>query len=152
MKNDLRNNKQQRSKIESERLGHRSTDTNKSSLQKRASYNTDSTNPHGGHADGELQLWHLDTIKRTRKNDTTNSTQNASLHRPGEGFFFLKKKKTQPSRNDEDEGDEKANHRSSDEETAEGGSSNTDHDQNSDISFTKDTYEEIDTGEIEEDD
>ena len=150
MKNYLLNNKQQRSKIESERLGHRSTDTNKSSLQKRASYNTDSANPHGGHADAELHLWHLDTIKRTRKNDTINSTQNASLHRPGGGF--KKKKKTQPSRNDEDEEDEKANHRSSDEETAEGSSSNTNHDQNSDISFMKDTDEEIDTGEIEEDD
>ena len=43
-------------------------------------------------------------------------------------------KKTQPNRNEEDKADEKANHRSSDEETAEGGSSNTDCDQDSDIS------------------
>ena len=59
------------------------------------------------------------------------------------------KKKTQPRRNEEDE---RANHRSSDEETAEGSSPNTDHDQDSDISFTTDTDEEIDTGEIEEED
>ena len=57
------------------------------------------------------------------------------------------KKKTQSSRNEEDEEDGKANHRSSDEETSEGSSSNTD---DSDISFMKDTDEEIDTGEIEE--
>ena len=96
---------------------------------------------------GELRLWHLDTIKRTRKNDTINSTQSASLHRPN------KEKKTQPSsRNEWDEEDEKTNHRSPDEETAEGSSSNTDYDQDSDISFMKDTDEEIDTGEIEEED
>ena len=45
-------------------------------------------------------------------------------------------RKTQPSRHEEDG---KANHRSSDEETAEGSSSNTDCDQDSDISFMKDT-------------
>ena len=62
------------------------------------------------------------------------------------------KKKTQPSRNVEDEDAEKANHRSSDEETAEGSSSNTCCDQDSDISFMKDSDQEIDTGEIEEED
>ena len=36
---------------------------------------------HGDHADAELCLWNLDTIKRTRKNDTIDSTQNASPHR-----------------------------------------------------------------------
>ena len=46
--------------------------------------------------------------------------------------------------------EEKANHRSSDGETAEGSSSNTDCDQDSDNSFTKGTDEEIDTAEIEE--
>ena len=44
------------------------------------------------------------------------------------------------------------NHRSTDEETAEGSSSNTDCDQDSDISCTKDTDEEIDTSEMEEED
>ena len=48
-----------------------------------------------------------------------------------------------------DEDDEKAYHRSSDDETAEGSSSNTHYDQDSDISFMKDTDEEIDTGENE---
>ena len=36
---------------------------------------------HGDHADAELRLWHLDTINGTRKNDTIDSTQNASPHR-----------------------------------------------------------------------
>ena len=35
---------------------------------------------HGDHADAELRLWHLDTIKGTRKNDTIDSTKNASPH------------------------------------------------------------------------
>ena len=60
------------------------------------------------------------------------------------------KKKTQPSRSEEDEEEEKANHRSSDEETAEGSSSNTDCDQDSDISVMENTDEEIDTGEMDE--
>ena len=60
------------------------------------------------------------------------------------------RRKTRPSRNVEDEGDDKANHRSSDEETAEGSSSNTDCDHDSDISFImNDTDEEIDADEIE---
>ena len=42
-----------------------------------------------------------------------------------------------------------ANHRSSDDETAEGGSTNTDCHQDSDVSFMKDSDEEIDTVEIE---
>ena len=62
------------------------------------------------------------------------------------------KRKTQPSRNEEDEEDEKANHRSSDEETAEGSRRDTDCDQDSDISFVEDTDEEIETGEIDEED
>ena len=52
--------------------------------------------------------------------------------------------------NDEDEEEEKANHRSSDEETAEGSSSNTNCDQDSENFFMKDTNEEVDTAEIEE--
>ena len=52
-------------------------------------------------------------------------------------------KKTQPCRNKEvEEKEEKTNHRSSDDETAEGSSSNTDCDQESDISLMKDTDEE----------
>ena len=46
----------------------------------------------------------------------------------------------------------KANHRSSDEGTAEGRSSSTDCDQDSDLSFMEDTDEEIDTSEIDEED
>ena len=75
--------------------------------------------------------------------------QNASPHRTNKEKI---QKKTQPSRNEEGEEDEKANHRSSDEELAEGSSSNTDYDQDKDISFMKDTDEEIDTDEIEEED
>ena len=60
------------------------------------------------------------------------------------------KKKNQPSKNDEDEEDKNTNHRSSDDETAEGSSSNTRCDQDRYIFFTEDTDEEIDTGEIEE--
>ena len=37
---------------------------------------------HGDRADAELRLWHLDTIKGTRKNDTIDSKKNASPHRP----------------------------------------------------------------------
>ena len=47
--------------------------------------------------------------------------------------------KTQPSKNEADEEEEKANHRSSNEGTAEGSISNTDRDQDSDISFMEDT-------------
>ena len=60
---------------------------------------------HGDHADAEVRLWHLDVIKRIRKNDTINSTQNASPHRANKEKI---QKKTQPSRNEEDEEDEKA--------------------------------------------
>ena len=95
---------------------------------------------HGDLADAELRLWNLDTVKRTRKNDTINSTQNASLHRPNKE----KIQKTQPSTNEEDE---KANHR-----CAEGSSSNTDCDQDSDITFMEDTDKERDTGEIDGED
>ena len=46
----------------------------------------------------------------------------------------------------------RTNHRSSDEETAEGSSSNTDYDQDSDISLMKDIDEEIGSGEVEGED
>ena len=46
--------------------------------------------------------------------------------------------------------EEKEYHGSSEDETADGNSSNTDCDQDSDISFMKDTDEEIDTADIEE--
>ena len=104
---------------------------------------------HGDHADAELRLWHLDTIKGTRKNDTIDSTQNAPPHRPNKKEYT--KRKLRPARTSKDgEGEKDANHRSSDDETAEGSSSNTDCDQDSDVSFMKDTDEEIDTAEIEE--
>ena len=60
------------------------------------------------------------------------------------------KKKTQTRKNEKDGEDEKVNHRSPDGEAAEGSSSNTDCDQDSDVSIMKDTDEEIDTAEIEE--
>ena len=44
----------------------------------------------------------------------------------------------------------KANHRDSDDETAEGSSTTTDCDQDSDVCFMKDSDDEIDTAEIEE--
>ena len=59
-------------------------------------------------------------------------------------------KETQPNRSEEEDEDEQANHRSLDEEVTECSSSNTDCDQDSDISFMNDTEEEIDTSEIEE--
>ena len=37
---------------------------------------------HGDHADAELCPWNLETIERTRENDTITSTQNASTCRP----------------------------------------------------------------------
>ena len=46
----------------------------------------------------------------------------------------------------------KENHGSSDDETDDGNSSDTDCDQDSDISFMINTYEEIDTAEIAEED
>ena len=60
------------------------------------------------------------------------------------------KKKSQTSKKEENGEDEKANHRSSDDETPEGSSTNTDCNQDSDVSFMKDSDEEIDTVEIEE--
>ena len=44
----------------------------------------------------------------------------------------------------------KENHGSAEDETADGNSSNTDCDQDSEISFMKDTDDEIDTADIEE--
>ena len=61
-------------------------------------------------------------------------------------------KKNQPKRNDEHEEDKNANHIRSDDWTAEGGSSNTDCDQDSDISSEKDFDEEIDMWENEDED
>ena len=55
------------------------------------------------------------------------------------------KKKTQTSKNEKDEEREKECHGSSGEETVECSSSNTDCDQDSDVSFKNDTDEEIDT-------
>ena len=60
------------------------------------------------------------------------------------------KKKTQTSKDEKDEEGDKVNHRRSDDETLECCSSNTDCDQDSDVSFMNDTDEEIDTAEIEE--
>ena len=60
------------------------------------------------------------------------------------------KKKTQTSKNEKVGEGETVNLRSSDDETAEGSSSNTDCDQDSDVSFMKDTDGEMDTAEIEE--
>ena len=62
------------------------------------------------------------------------------------------KKKTQTSKNEKDEEGEKENHGSFDEETVEGSRSNTECDQDSDVSFKNDTDEEIDTVETEEED
>ena len=99
-------------------------DTNKSCQQDRTSYDPDSACSTCDHADAELRLWNLYTIKGTRKNDPINSTENASPHRPN-------KEKVQKikSSNEEKGGDkrkmveeEKANHRNSDEEAAEGSS------------------------------
>ena len=89
----------------------------------------------------------MDTIKGTRKNDTIDSTKNASPHRPEKRKY---NKKTQTSKSDKDGEDEQAIHRSSDEETAVGNSSNADCGQDSDVSFMKDIDEEIDTADIEE--
>ena len=63
---------------------------------------------HGDHA--ELRFWHLDTIKGTRKNETIDSTQNASFHHPNEEKI---QKETTSCRND-DAVEDKTNHRSSD--------------------------------------
>ena len=60
------------------------------------------------------------------------------------------KKKTQTSKDEKDEEGDKVNHIRSDDETFECCSSNTDCDQDSDVSFMNDTDEEIDTAEIEE--
>ena len=61
------------------------------------------------------------------------------------------KKSTQDRKeeNVEDEA-EKESHKSSEDEAVEGSSSNTDCDQDSDVSFVNDTDEEIDTAEIEQ--
>ena len=61
-------------------------------------------------------------------------------------------RKHRSAKNEKDEEGEKENHGSSDEEIVQGSSSNTDCDQDSDVSFKKDTDEDIDTAEIEEED
>ena len=143
------NRKKQRSKIEPERLGHLSTDTHKSWHQDHTSYNTDSAYSTRWSRRCWATLWHLDTIKGTWKNDTIDSTQNASLHRPNKEKIQKENSAQQERRRWRRQ---KTNHRSSDEETAEGISSNTDCDQDSHISFMNDTDEDIDTSEIEEED
>ena len=101
---------------------------------------------YGDQADGGLCLWNLGIIKGTRKNDTIDSTENASLHHPDKEKY---KKKAQTSKNEDNGEEEKSNHRDSDDDAAEGSSTNTDCDQDSDV-FMKDSDEEIDTVQIEE--
>ena len=88
------------------------------------------------HADAELRIWHLDIIKGTRKNDTIDSTQNASPHRPIKEK--IQKAKLSLA------GTTKTKKRNMQTTEGQSSSSNTDCDQDSDISFTKDTNEEID--------
>ena len=56
------------------------------------------------------------------------------------------------TRNKKDDEEDKESHKNSEDEAVEGNSSNTDCDQDSDVSFMNDTDEEIDTAEIEEED
>ena len=58
-------------------------------------------------------------------------------------------KKTQTTKNGENGEEEKANHRDADAETAEGSSTNTDCDQDSDVSFMKDSIDTVETEEVE---
>ena len=131
-------------------LGIVSRDTNWSWRQDRTSYNTDSACSTWW----SRRRWATPLARGHYQKNTEESYDqlNANCFASSSKQRKITKKKTQPSRNDEDEEDEKANHRSSDEETAEGSTSNTDHDQDSDISFMNDTDEEIDTGEIEQKD
>ena len=103
----------------------------------------------------------MDTLKRTRKNDSIDAAQNAPTHHTNE-------KKTQEKDSgqeedimteevgkqddEEEEETEKGNNGNSEDETDDGNSSNADSDHDSDISFMNDTDEEIDTAEIEEED
>ena len=77
--------------------------------------------------------------KRKHKNKTQNYK---------EGKEPENDKQPQNEKGDDEEG--KESHKSSQDETEEGSSSNTDCDQSSDVSFAKDTDEEIDTAEIEQ--
>ena len=78
------------------------------------------------------------TIKGTRKNDTTQHKMLGLIVQTKRKY----KKKTPTSKNEKDGEGEKENHRSSDDEIAEGSSSNKACDEDSDVSFMKDTDEE----------
>ena len=62
------------------------------------------------------------------------------------------KEKSGRPENDADNPEDKEDHRNSDNETEKGSASNTDCDQDSDVSFLDDNEEEIDRMEIEEED
>ena len=144
------NRKKQRSKIEPERPGHLSTDTNKSWHQDLTPYNTDSafstrwsrrcwaTPLAFGHYQRNMKEWY---DRLNAKCFASSSKQRENIQKENSAQQEWGRWRRQ-----------KANHRSSDEETAEGISSNTDCDQDSHISFMNDTDEDIDTSEIEEED
>ena len=60
------------------------------------------------------------------------------------------KERVRKPEKEKDGEEDKENHGSSEDESADGNSSNTDCDQDNDISFMKDTDEEIDTADVEE--
>ena len=116
---------------------------------------------HGGHPNDELRLRNMDTLKRTRRDDSIDAAQNAPPHHTnkkkiqekdtGQKWKKVKEEVGKPEKV-KDGKEVQENHGSSDDETDDGNSSNTDCDQDTDISFMNDTDEEIDIAEIEEED
>ena len=102
----------------------------------------------------------METLKRTRKNDSIDAAQNAAPHHThlskmqdkDLGRYENKVIEVGKLEKEKDGEEEKENNGSSEDETDDGNSSTTDRDQDSDISFMNDTDEEIDTAEIEEED
>ena len=151
------NRRQPRSRIELGLLGH--VLQIQIDLKILASSATASLIRHGDHPNDELRIRNMDTLKRTRKNDSIDAAQNAPPHHTNkkkiqeEDSEKMKRKwkRELGSTEKEKDGEErKENHGSSEDETADGNSSNTDRDQDNDISFMKDTDVEIDTADIEE--
>ena len=103
---------------------------------------------HGDHANIDVREWNLDIIRSAPKNDQISATEHASTRCPDEEALQSedKKKKRKKTREEEDL------QCVADEETEEGSKQSSNCDQDSDISFHEDTDEEIDKGEMEEED
>ena len=106
---------------------------------------------HGDLSDIGVREWNVDVDKRTRKNDTIDTTEDASTHCTNKKKI-QKEDDWQHENQKSDTEKEEESQENSEGETQEGSSTDTDCDQESDVSFAEDSDKEIDTAEIEQED